>query len=394
MRDEIKAMTGEAIEARLAEIQKELEGECNIEELETEVAELKEARQAKLDEAEKRSKLLKDIDDGKVSSTVVEKFEQEERTTMNMKELRSSNEYAEAYLKMLIKNDDTEMRALLSTNVTAQGLTGYVPVPTFLESEIQTAWDEAQLMSLVKKSNFKGNVKVGFELSATGAAVHLEGTDAPSQEVVTLGAVEIKADNIKKWIKISDEAIEGTTVDTLGYIMKEIAHKIVEKAEEILVGKITALTATASSTAVSVGVVDEATIAKDTILKAICTLQSGAKDLHIAMNRSTYAAFRALELNANYAIDVFEGLKDRIVYTNALPAYSAATAGQTYVIVGDFGLGAQANFPNGDEVKLKVDDTSEAEADLVKVVGRQYVGIGVVADKAFAKICKPAQAEG
>ena len=37
-------------------------------------------------------------------------------------------------------------------------------------------------------------------------------------------------------------------------------------------------------------------------------------------------------------------------------------------------------------MKIKFDDLSEAESDLVKVVGRMYMGFGVVAPRAFCKV--------
>ena len=105
------------------------------------------------------------------------------------------------------------------------------------------------------------------------------------------------------------------------------------------------------------------------------------------MNKQTYPAFIAAAHAANYGFDVFNGLADKIVFTDKLPARSAATTSSpVYAIVGDFGRGAQVNLPNGEGVNLKVDDASLAEYDLVKIVGRMYAGIGVVADKAFVKI--------
>lgn len=307
-----------------------------------------------------------------------------------IKEIRSSEEYAQAYLNMLKTRDDSEVRALLTTNTTASGLTGYVPVPVELENEIKTAWEEHQLMGLVKHSNFKGNVKIGFELSATGASIHVEGAAAPDEEVVTLGAVEIKAEMIKKWIRVSDEALEGTTVDTAGYLYKEIAYRIVEKAEEILVGKITAAGTTATATSVGVPKLTAAP-AKDTVLNALALLAGQAGNLKIAMNRGTYPEFRNLELNANYGIDVFEGLRDRIVFTDKLPVYGTATAGKVYMIIGDFANGVQANFPNGDQITMLTDPYTDAQSDLVKIVGRQYVGIGIVGDKHLVNVVKPTQ---
>ena len=60
----------------------------------------------------------------------------------------------------------------------------------------------------------------------------------------------------------------------------------------------------------------------------------------------------------------------------------------TYAIVGDFAEGAHANFPNGEEITIKYDDLSLAEKDLVKLVGREFVGLEVVAPNAFVKIAK------
>ena len=58
----------------------------------------------------------------------------------------------------------------------------------------------------------------------------------------------------------------------------------------------------------------------------------------------------------------------------------------TYAIVGDLGLGAQANFPNGDEIEIKFDDKTLMEKDLIRILGREYVATKVVAPKAFCKI--------
>lgn len=383
---EIKDMTFEQTEERLSQITEEMKNEgADLEALKAEVDAI-EARRAELTAiAEKRNALAAQIANGQAQATVTKTFEQEERT-MGLKEIRASQEYAQAFLNMIKNNDDTEVRALLSDNVTG----GQIPVPTMLETEIKNAWEEHQLMGLVKHSYFKGNVKVGFELSATGAVVHVEGTAAPDEEVLTLGTVELKAENVKKWITVSDEAIEGTTVDTVGYLYKELAQRIVEKAEEILVGKITS--APAASTATACGVrVFSGNPALDTIVKAVATLSAQAKDLHIVMNRQTKAEFVSLQLSASYAVDVFDGLKDRIVFSDKLPAFSAASVDDVYMIIGDFGYGAQANFPNGDNVTIKIDDLSLAEKDLVKIVGKEYVGLGVVAPYAFVNAKKVAE---
>ena len=386
MREEILKMTGEEIENRMSEIKEMLnENDVDIEALETEVAELKEARAMKIEKEEKRQAMLNDIAEEKVE-VKEEKIETEERKTMTLAEIRKSNEYAQAYARFLVSNDDTECRTLLTDQV--QG--GYVPVPTFLEEKIQTAWEKSEILDLVKKTYFKGIVKVGFELSASDASIHVEGAYAPNQETLTFGSVEIKPQTIKKWIKLSDEAVENTTIDMVDYIYDELTHKIVEYAETIIINKIASLPAQATSSSVSAGIVTITEVAKNTILNAVVQLQAGARDLHLVMNRGTYAALRSLELDANYGVDVFEGLRDRIIFTNALKSVDSASEDDVVIIVGDFNF-VQANFPAGQDVKVKYDDLTEAEADLVKFVGKMNVGVGVIGDKAFTNVVMGAQ---
>ena len=384
-------MNLQQIEERLAKIKDEilLEG-ADVEALSNETNELMEQRNKLIEEAKEtraalRAKTLEMVAGLKTEGETI--IETEERKEMNNEEVLRSKEYAKAYLDMIkgVTADDSECRALLTTAVS-----GSVPIPTMLAEEVKTAWEENSLMNYVQKSNFKGNLKVGFELSASGATVHVEGAAAPDEETVSLGVVEIANASIKKWITISDEAISGTTVDTVGYLYREIAKKIVEKAEEVLITAIINSPASATSSACGVPTYNGGTPAEDTIVQAIALLSGQARDLRIAMNRQTYATFVGIGLKAKYAVDVFDGLRDRVVFTDKLPAFASATSAATYMIIGDFGYGAIANLPEGDGISIKYDDLSLAEKDLVKIVGRQYVGIGVVADKAFVKVTKGA----
>lgn len=381
---QINEMQMSDIEKRLAEISEAMNTpEADLDALTNEVNELEERKNTLKAEIEQRKAQMDAITVGTEPTETIKTFT-EERKTMDLMEIRNSNEYALAFLNAIKSGDETECRALLTDQVSG----GQIPVPTFLENEIKTAWEECKIMSLVKTSSYKGNVKIGFEVSATGASVHVEGTDAPTEETIVLGSVELKAENIKKWITVSDEALEGTTVDTMGYLYKEIAQKIVEKAEEIAIGKITSAPTTTSATAVGVPQYKATTLGADTIVMAEALLSGKAKNLHIAMNRQTYASLVSVALASNYAVDVFDGLKDRIVFTDVLPSFSSASASDVYMIIGDFGYGFQANKPNGDSIKITVDNLSLAEKDLVKIVGRQYVGMGVVAPKAFVNIVK------
>lgn len=107
------------------------------------------------------------------------------------------------------------------------------------------------------------------------------------------------------------------------------------------------------------------------------------------MNKLTWSEFKRIQYANNYAVDPFEGLE--VKFNNSLPAYQTATAGDVYMIVGDFGQGALANFPEGDVVRFTFDELSRKKEDLVEVLGKEYVGLGVVACKAFALVAKPEQ---
>ena len=113
-------------------------------------------------------------------------------------------------------------------------------------------------------------------------------------------------------------------------------------------------------------------------------LSGDAADPVIIMNKATWGAFKAAEAAGNYGYDPFEGLP--VLFNNSLTAFSSATTGVPYAIVGDLGYGAIANFPAGDDITIKVDDKTLMEKDLIRILGRQYVGVGPVACDAFCVI--------
>lgn len=364
------------IEERMAEIVTELEtaDEERMTALESETETLE---QRKNDIIEQRKKDIAEVING--GGEEIEKIKEK---TMDINEIRNSKEYINAFANYIKTGRDDEVRALLTTNATAA--TGYVPVPEIIEGRIRTAWGKLGIMDLVNKTFIKGNLKVAFELSADGANVHAEGAAAPSAENLTFGVVEMKPESIKKWIKISDEAMDMGGEEFLYYIYDEVTYRIAKKAQEELLAKIVACTASATATMPGVGVV-AGTPSLGIVANAIGRLSDEADNPVIVMNKLTWAQFKAVQYANYYNVDLFEGLD--VHFDSTLPAYTATgTTGSTWMIVGDFGVGAQANFPNGDEITLKYDDLSLAESDLVKIVGREYVGLGVVADKAFCKV--------
>ena len=296
---------------------------------------------------------------------------------MTNEEIRASHEYNVAYANYIKTGDDGECRALLTEIVG-----GTVPVASYVADRISTAWDKLGIMALVKKTYIKGILKVGFEKSATAATVHTESTTAVTEETLTLGTVTLTPASIKKWISVSDEALDLSGEAFLDYIVDELTYQIAKKAQNELISKISALSTTAATNAVSVGMI-AANPAVGVVAQALGTLSDDAANPVIVMNKGTWAQFKSAQYSAQYSVDVFEGLP--VYFDNSLPVASSTTT-DVYMIVGDFGVGAQANFPNGAEIGIKKDELSLAEKDLVKFVGRQYVGLGVIADKAFCKV--------
>ena len=377
--ENIKDMTIEQIEERKTNIVAELDNEgADLNALEEEMRSLNteiEARKAvEAQKAEIRSAVAAG-EVGEVVKTIVE----EKREMKTNEEIRASKEYIDAFAKYLINEDASECRSLLTTQVS-----GSVPVPTIVDEIIRTAWEKDDILARVKKTNIKGNLKVAFELSADGAYVHTEGTTAPTEESLTLGIVEMIPRNIKKWIRVSDEAIAMGGEALVRYIYDELTHQIIKKLSDLIVNDIKS-SSSASTSAAGVANITAAP-SVTTVAKAFANLSDKANDNVIIMNKLTYANFVAAQAAGNFAFDPFMGLP--VLFNNSLPAYDAASANAVYAIVGDL-KGAQVNYPEGEGIAIKYDDLSEAEADLVKIVGRQYVAHAVTACGRFCNVKKP-----
>ena len=387
----------EEIEARKLEIRSEVKSAENIEkveELNQEVETLNE-EENQIKEQEEERKISEQLETKEVVAKEVS-VNEERKVGLNM-ETRNTKEYINAYAEYLKSSlaDNYEMsseaRALITTGGYATGNSATVEVPEIVSSIVKTAWEREDLISLVKKINVAGNYKVQFEVSADGAVIHQEGNGAVSEESLVLGVVTLVPKSIKKWISVSDEVLDMRGEEFLNYIYDELTYRIAKKCADELVGIIKALPQSLSANAS--GVYDKVSAAKitgapalDTIVNAVSQLSDEARDITIVMNKATYAAFKAVQFGANYAQDIFDG--HRVVFNNSLPAYSTAAAGAVYAIVGDFNEGALLTFPNGEGIDIKYDDKTAMEYDLVRILGREYVGMNAVADKAFALIAK------
>lgn len=376
-REEIMELNAEQIETRVAELSELIKSAESNEELDSYQSELEAIEERKLaikEEIETRKASIKEI----VKGAGVP-IEVEERGEEPM-EVRNSKEYINAFAEYIKTGKDGECRALLTENVSG----GTVPVPEFVYEIVKTAWEREGVMALVRKTYMRGNLKVGFEISGDGAVVHTEGGNAITPENLVLGVVELVPQSIKKVVQISDEVYDMRGEEFLRYIYDELTYRIAKKAADILVAGIIACGTVSSTAGPGVPTIKATSISVGLVAEAMSNLSDEASNPVVIMNKATWGAFKSAQYSGNFDVDPFEGLP--VVFNNSITAFSAATTGVTYAIVGDLGHGALANFPNGDGIDFKFDDITLKKQDLIEVFGRQYVGLGVVAPDAFVKI--------
>ena len=379
----LKEMEVAQLEERNAQILEEIEVDgADLDALQEEARAIREELEARKAEAAKKAEIRSQVATGEIPVAVVEKSEPEERKIPTMEEIRNSKAYIDAYAEYIKNEDDTECRALLSENAT----TGTIPVPEFVYDIVKTAWDREGITRRVRKSYIQGNLKVGFEISGSDATVHTEGSGEVSEETLVLGTVTMIPKSIKKWISISDEALDLRGEAFLRYIYDELTYKIAKKAADQLIAKIEACGTVSTTTCPGVPKIVSTTVSVSLVASAMSQLSDEAANPIVMMNKATWAKFNAAQYAGGYNVDPFEGLE--VEFNNTIKSFDVATTGQTWLIVGDLDQGALMNFPNGEDINFKFDDISLATSDLVKVIGRMFVAEDVVAQNAFVKVTK------
>ena len=217
---ELETAEGDSLDALEKEVDALNDEERALQNRDDEIQKAYEERQAQLEDVLKH---------GKETEIIKEK-------TMDNTEIRNSKEYIDAFANYIKTGDDSECRALLTYSTDDE--TG-VPVPELVEGRVRTAWQREGITSRVRKTYLKGNVKIGYEASATGAVIHDEGDEAVTEEELVLYTVNLIPKSIKKWISISDEVYDLTGSEFLDYIYDELTYQIAKKAADALLAEIT-----------------------------------------------------------------------------------------------------------------------------------------------------------
>ena len=382
-KEEIMELGFDELDTRAAEIAEETRSASaeNLDSLNSELDFIEERRKALQQEVETRKEAVAAVVSGE--GKVVEEVKEDRKMTRD--EIRNSKEYINAYAEYIKTGKDEECRTLLTTeNDSTPNGTAKIAVPEFVLDVIKTAWQRDGIMSRVRKEYFKGNLKVNFEASGDDAVVHAEGAAAIDPENLVIGLVELKPEYIKKVLPITKEIASMRGEAFLRYVYDELAYRIVKKAAKELLAKINAASTTASSTAVGVPKITSTTISVSLVAQAMALLSAEAEEPVVIINRATWGEFKKVQAANGYNYDPFEGLP--VVFSNDMTAFTAATTGVTYAIVGDLGRGAIANFPNGEEIEYTYDEFTRKKENIIEVLGEQYVGLGLVGPDCFVKI--------
>lgn len=365
-REEIMALDMEGLEERASAIEVETReaDKETIEALTAEMDAIEERKKVIEAEAEEKRAAMEAVIDGEGEEVETPKEEKEERK-MDSKETRNSVEYKKAFGEYLKAGYDLdkmneEQRALLTVNAEENGT---IAVPVGVQQAINTAWESNEIMRRVVRTFFKGNLKVGYEKSASGAVIHKEGSEPVQPENLVIEYVELIPEMVKKLVEVSDEVLANNEA-MVDYLYDEIEYQLVKLTADNVVADIIASNLTQSFTMAGAN-----PTAAD-IIGAAGLLGGEATNPVVITTRATAAAIKAAALSAHYGYDPFDGME--VLYTNQ------AALGTAAFIVADLS-GVQANFPEGDEAKFKFDDLTKADEDLVRIVGRLYAGIGVVA---------------
>lgn len=341
---------------------------------------------------EERMGLFKNVETEKV----------EERTNEIKSDILSSEEYKNAWVESIKRNDVTIAQKVLRDDpILGLATTNdNVPVPTIWQSYVETAWyNYGKFSRLVNKSYAQGYLAIPYEASASDAVIHTEGADAPTEEEIVLGLIELKPAMIKKWISMTDELMAMTADDFMRYVADELVYRVVLKLDNGIIngaldsnGKgivgIVNNTLTLSATAaLSFNVVNE-------VIADLVTFDN----LTLAINPATFfknfMGLTDLQGRPIYQIATDNAGKPqyyvngiRCEFTQALPAYDDASANAVWAVVGDF-RGYRLNLPEGEMVKTLFDPFTLATQDKARMIGRLFAAGNVARLKHFAQIKK------
>lgn len=355
---DFKTMETAALEERRAAIIAEMETEgADLDALKDEARAILKEIENRRAEAKEKAEVREKVANG--AGEVIKTFD-EEKNTMTVEERKT--EMIDALAEYIKGRATAEQRALL---LTTDATGGTVKVSNIVDDFIWTDWDKSQILSRIRKVYVQGNYSVGYEASATGAVKHTEGGNAPTEETLTLAYINFVAQYYKKWIRVSDRVLALKGQAFMDYLFDEFGHQLAVALENAVVAEIEASSLSAKVTN---------PIDNTAAMAGFAALSDEAANPVVIISKTNYAAIMNARATTGAKIeDPFNGFE--VLFNNTV----------TGMLVGDLD-GVIANFPEGEDFKFIVDETSLAEQDLVKIVGKILCDIHLVRPNGFAVV--------
>ena len=301
-------------------------------------------------------------------------------------------EYRNAWAVAMVRGDNTQLRTLTTSTQNA-------PIPTDLDREIQTVWNEYDnIAQYVSIENVKAIIVKTLEVSATGADWHTEGAEAPAEEEIVFGSVTINPRMLKKWISWTDELEIMTDGELYAYIRKEVPYRILEKLNyEIINGT---LTNDGKGIAGIIGNANVVNVVAPLDFNAPNVAMAQLKrhrNVKIVMHPTTWYAhvlglvdlqqrpiYSVMQDNDGKPRNFYAGFP--VILNEAVPAYVQG-ATTPYMIIGDF-KAFDLNLPFGLNVALQTDRYTMSREDKSYLVGKLFAGGNVIKPNVLATVAE------
>lgn len=383
----------EKIEARLDEIEKELNSEeveekdeAELDKMEEEVRSLKAEKTQILERAKKRSALEKEIAEGRIGIDITPDVLRGGKSGMQERTFNlASAEYRSAWLNDIRGKElnDVEKRAFTTVASSAGAA-----VPTTTANKIiEKVKQLCPLLEKIDLLSVKGNVTIPAEGTTIDAKKHAEGTLIVADED-TLNSVILGGYEITKLVTVS-KSVETMSIDAFeNWLTRKIAKKVSEKIGALILngtgsGEAQGVNAIPWDDTNSVTVAKTGTLTEGNILAVVALLNGGYfansewymtsttffSDFHPLMNNSKNNV--VTEANGEYFV-----MGKKVNFDDRVVAHEA--------ILGDMFGGYAGNMP---------EDVSVTSQFVVRENSFDFLGSAIFDGKvqaieAFVKIAK------
>ena len=341
----IKEMTIEQIEERLAACNGEIDAASGdaLTALETEVEELTAERQQRLEDAQKRQKLRTDIAAGKISGTIIEERNQEEKKMETKTFAIDSAEYREAFLLGLQGRElTTEQRAAVN---------GAAAIPTQTMDKIIHKLELNPIINAVDVTYIPGNVSYPVESAAADASWLPMATDSTDSED-GLDPVNLGAFKLIKTVEITADVAAMAINAFESWLVARLANKIQKAVAAGIVAGTGSAQATGLSKRTADGTYTKAGITFTDVMKIIAALPTEyAAGASFVMSRASfYGQVLNIQDTAKHPIVVADAQAPAKFTILGYPVIIQDQAG-TDIFFGDLKEAYKFNFAKAPEIR-------------------------------------------